>query len=110
MKKMGLIVNPIAGMSGAVGLKGTDGEVVLEKALALGAKPVAPARAEMFLSKLRAELKEKIQLITGAGQMGENEARNCGFTPMVIGEKRVKPPPRILRSSQRLSKRRMLIF
>jgi predicted polyphosphate/ATP-dependent NAD kinase len=53
VKTIGFIVNPIAGMGGAVGLKGTDGRAVLERALMLGAKPVAPSRAESFLSELK---------------------------------------------------------
>jgi predicted polyphosphate/ATP-dependent NAD kinase len=85
-KKVGFIVNPIAGMGGAVGLKGTDGKEILEKAVTLGAKPIAPARAETFLSELK-PIKEDIHLIVGAGWMGENEAtRNQDFCYTVFGE------------------------
>ena len=51
LKSLGFIVNPIAGMGGAVGLKGTDGRETLEKALLAGAQPVAPVRAELFLRR-----------------------------------------------------------
>ena len=87
MKKLGFLVNPIAGMGGAVGLKGTDGKEILEKAVGLGAKPVAPARAEMFLSTLN-EIWKDVVLISGAGLMGETEAQNSGFGCKVFGEKR----------------------
>ena len=40
--RVGLVVNPVAGMGGRVGLKGTDGEEMLEEALFRGAEPVAP--------------------------------------------------------------------
>lgn len=49
--RIGFIINPIAGMGGRVGLKGTDGEayrIALEK----GAKPVSPDRARVFLENL----------------------------------------------------------
>jgi predicted polyphosphate/ATP-dependent NAD kinase len=46
--RVGLIVNPAAGMGGRLGLKGTDGRAFLE-ALARGAKPSSPLRASRFL-------------------------------------------------------------
>ena len=91
-KTLGFIVNPIAGMGGAVGLKGTDGKDILEKAIDLGAEPVAPARAESFLSELKA-IKKDVRLIVGAGLMGETEARNHGYSCKVFGEKREETKP-----------------
>jgi len=81
--KIGLIVNPIAGMGGRVGLKGTD-ENILEKALKMGAEPVAPKRAVEFLNLL-SEMKEAFQLFTCPGEMGEKEAIESGFKPEIIG-------------------------
>jgi predicted polyphosphate/ATP-dependent NAD kinase len=87
IKTVGFIVNSIAGMGGAVGLKGTDGKAILERAIMLGAKPIAPARAESFLSELK-PVKGRIRLIVGAGGMGEDEARNCGFVCTVLGKRK----------------------
>lgn len=87
VKTVGFIVNPIAGMGGAVGLKGTDGREVLERAIILGAKPIAPRRAKSFLSEL-GPVKERIRLIVGAGKMGEDEVRNCGFAFTVLGKRK----------------------
>jgi len=86
-KTLGLIVNPVAGMGGAVGLKGTDGRVILKQAISLGAKPMAPARAMSFLSELKF-VEDKIRLVVGAGNMGEEEASNCGFACIVLGERK----------------------
>jgi len=70
---MGFIVNPIAGMGGRVGLKGTDG--IVEKAIMLGAEPVSPRRAEIFLKKLKDNgISNKIRLIVCPGMMGEEES------------------------------------
>ena len=85
MKKLGLIVNPIAGMGGAVGLKGTDGERVLEQAITLGAKPVSPKRSTEFLSAVRRGL-QTVDLYVGPGQMGELEALQVDLGFSVVGE------------------------
>jgi predicted polyphosphate/ATP-dependent NAD kinase len=71
--QIGFIVNPIAGMGGRVGLKGTDG--VLKKAVMLGAKPVASQKAEEMLREFCAISKNHrdLQWITCGGDMGNNE-------------------------------------
>lgn len=85
MRKLGLIVNPIAGMGGRVGLKGTDGLEILAKARELGAEPVSPARAVEALHILkRSSL--KFDLITYPSEMGEEEAREAGLEARVIGK------------------------
>jgi len=72
-------------MGGAVGLKGTDGKNILQQAIALGAKPIAAHRAETFLSEL-APAKAYLTLVTGKGNMGENEAKKQGYNYRAIGE------------------------
>lgn len=84
-RSVGLVVNPIAGMGGRVGLKGTDGQDVLEEARARGAEPVSPGRTEAALEALK-ERTTDLHLLTGPGDMGETEAKSCGFDPAVLGE------------------------
>lgn len=85
--KLGFIVNPIAGMGGRVGLKGTDGEEVLKRAIELGAVPESPDKAKKALEVLQ-PIKDKIQLLTGPGAMGEDEAKELGFDCHPMGEQK----------------------
>lgn len=87
--KLGFVVNPIAGMGGRVGLKGTDD--VLSEAIARGAEPVAPKRATEFLKRLCLAMNDVVlELLTCPGVMGENEAKSADFPfytlPMSIAE------------------------
>lgn len=84
MDSFGLIVNPIAGMGGPVGLKGTDGRDTLEKARELGAEPVSPDRARRCLEQCT-PLVGEVALYTYPEPMGAGVARDVGFDPIIVG-------------------------
>ena len=81
--RIGFIVNPVAGMGGRVGLKGTDG--MLKEALSRGAQPIAPQRAVEFLTELKQHLGEfKVEVLLGPGDMGAEEAKTAKFPAQVL--------------------------
>jgi len=80
--RIGVVVNPIAGMGGRVGLKGTDGKVA--EARARGAKPRAPGRLREALESLAIHDPDTT-ILTYADPMGEREVRAAGFDPVVVG-------------------------
>lgn len=84
VSKIGFVVNPIAGMGGKVGLKGTDG--VLKQAIKLGAKPVAPDKANVTISEFISSYskKDEIQWFTCSGKMGADELSKAGVKKMEI--------------------------
>lgn len=81
METIGVVVNPIAGMGGRVGLKGTDGK--LEEARRRGAEPRAPKRAREALRSLHRRAPD-ITVYTAAGVMGEYAARDAGYDPVLV--------------------------
>ncbi len=81
---LGLIVNPIAGMGGSVGLKGTDTAAILSEARARGARPQAATRAAVVLDALAAA-RPGLELLAAPGEMGEGIAREVGLRPSVVG-------------------------
>jgi len=86
VSRIGFIVNPIAGMGGKVGLKGTDG--VLKKAIELGAKPNASKKAEEMLKEFLTTYSKKddMQWFTCEGDMGCSELKNIDLLVFCGGD------------------------
>ncbi|HDZ36443.1 MAG TPA: ATP-NAD kinase [Thermococcus sp.] len=86
--KVGLLVNPIAGMGGRVALKGTDG--VVEEAVRRGARPIAGDLVRLFLEELsHYEEAGRTRFITGPGPLGEEILKEFDFEFEVIRHREV---------------------
>jgi predicted polyphosphate/ATP-dependent NAD kinase len=83
MKLIGFIINPIAGLGGSVGLKGTDGELY-KLALEMGAKSIIPNIVNQFLNNL--EYKKELKFVSAPAQMGEDYLIDNEIEYEVIGE------------------------
>jgi len=87
--RLGLIVNPIAGLGGRVGLKGTDGPLALERAGELGAVPAAAERADRALARLALRCPD-VSIVAANGAMGADIAARHPFEaaplPQTIAE------------------------
>lgn len=84
-KKLGLIINPIAGMGGRVGLKGTDGKEILAEAISKGATEEAPFLALQALSELL-PLGGALTVLCASGDMGQNQCLALGLDHQVVYE------------------------
>ena len=81
LKTLGLLINPIAGMGGSVGLKGTDG--MYQEAVRRGAVRKANARTALAL-KARLPIRDDLLVLCPSGEMGEDLAREMGFQVKVV--------------------------
>ncbi len=98
--RIGLIVNPIAGMGGTVGLKGTDGPEILAEARRRGAEPLAQQRTVRALTSLSRH-RHHCELLAAAGEMGEDAALSLGFLPEVVGTPETNTAPQHTRKAAR---------
>ena len=80
--RLGVVVNPWAGIGGATALKGSDGLAVRAEALARGAEPRAPGRMTRTLAGLSPE---GLAVLTWGGAMGEAAANAAGLRATVLG-------------------------
>jgi predicted polyphosphate/ATP-dependent NAD kinase len=83
--KLGLIINPFAGIGGALALKGSDGPQVRAQALAAGAAQLAMSKAELALAQCL-DLTEHVDIYTGSGDLGANSAKKLGFACQTVYE------------------------
>lgn len=82
--KLGFVVNPFAGIGGAVALKGSDGADIVAQAFARGAHPQAEARAGVAMHKLMPH--QDCVIYTAAAGMGENVLRELNIPCVVLYE------------------------
>lgn len=83
MLTLGLIINPLAGIGGRVGLKGSDGPEIVKEAFSRGAQCQAAIRAGLALGVL-SEIKHKINIVTCPNSMGEDLVKALGFQYEVL--------------------------
>lgn len=80
--RLGILVNPIAGMGGRVGLHGTDTDELLVEAVRRGARPVTPLRMRRALTRLAA--RAGLSATAAPGALGGDDAAAIGLSPDVV--------------------------
>ena len=86
--RIGLLLNPLAGIGGAVGLKGSDGIELQALAKQRSGTPQAAMRTQVFLQQLNTLLgpqTEQIQWFTWAEEMGASALAQAGLDAQVLG-------------------------
>lgn len=81
-KRIGFILNPIAGAGGRLGLKGSDG-LTYDKILSMNAKLWSPRRAKLFLSALK-KFKKDLFFLTSSSPMGSDLLKDMGFEYEIV--------------------------
>lgn len=87
--KVGLIINPWAGLGGSVALKGSDGDEIVNEALRRGALPKAREKVSVFLQKL-IPYQQQLLFITYPMDMGEGLLNEQGFDYLLLNQQQKK--------------------
>ena len=85
MFRIGLIINPLAGIGGRVALKGSDGAGIQQLAKQRGAIPLAQQRVEQTLQMI-VKFKSELEIFTATADMGESLCKQLGFTTTVVNQ------------------------
>lgn len=83
--KVGFLINPLAGLGGTVGLKGSDGAAIAAEALRRGAIPRAAERAAAMFDVL-GDTARAFQWFCGGGGMGADLLRSLAIPHTVVRE------------------------
>lgn len=102
--RLGVIVNPYAGIGGALALKGSDGKAIREKALAMGAKQRANEKMASALSVITA-MNAQLHIKTAGGEMGQSVCETLGLACSVI----YQPPEKQTEPEDTISAARALV-
>jgi predicted polyphosphate/ATP-dependent NAD kinase len=81
-RRLGLVVNPVAGVGGPAGLKGSDGGDVQALARARGSRSHTHDRAREAMEVLAQ--RARVEVLTSAGSMGERAVLEAGLDPVVV--------------------------
>ena len=85
MLKIGLIINPWAGIGGQVALKGSDGAHIVEEAIKRGAKQTSSLKVTQCLQTLiNDDTSSNIQWFCAKGDMGSDCLDNSNFQYQLI--------------------------
>ena len=83
--RLGLVVNPIAGMGGRLAFKGSDDVALVAAARERGADPDRSGPRDRGTATAGASLDAGLEVLAYAGEMGEQEARDAQLAPTVVG-------------------------
>ena len=82
MLTLGVVLNPVAGLGGAAGLKGSDDPALYPAALARGGEARGPQRLKAVVQALAQP--QRFRWLAAPGALGGQTLLDCGLSPRII--------------------------